>query len=193
MNGSQGVEAQVQLRGMGWRDLRAVAALERQVHPEDAWSLATWWAELAGRPRRDYSVLTQPPARSGPALPPVVVAYAGLDLAGETVDLMTLAVDPGVRGRGHGRRMMDHLHARAAVAGAHAVVLEVREDNMAARALYDRCGYVQVHRRRGYYQPGAVDALVLRRDLGDLGELSDSRGSETGCAGADGAAAEAAR
>lgn len=148
---------------MRWQDLTAVAALEAVVYPDDAWSAATWWSELAERPRRDYWVLTTPPAGPGPA--PVLLGYAGLDLAGENADVMTVAVDPRRRGEGHGVHLMEQLRTRAARAGAGALVLEVREDNTAARRLYDRCGYTQIHRRRGYYQPGGVDALVLRREV----------------------------
>ncbi len=144
-------------RPLRWQDLGAVAALEGQVHPDDAWSEATWWAELAERPRRDYVVRVDERDR--------LVGYAGLDLAGETADVMTIAVDPLLHGQGHGAALLRHLHARARTAGCGAVLLEVREDNTGARALYDRHGYTLVHRRRGYYQPGGVDALVLRRDL----------------------------
>lgn len=145
-------------RPLRWQDLRAVAALEQRVHPEDAWSEATWWGELAERPRRDYAVRVDGPADR-------LVGYAGLDLAGDTADVMTIAVDPSLQGRGHGTALLRHLHTRAASAGCGAVLLEVREDNTSARAMYDRHGYRLVRRRRGYYQPDGVDALVLRRDL----------------------------
>ena len=45
------------LREARWTDLPALAALERDLFAHDAWSEPTWWAELAGRPRRDYVVL----------------------------------------------------------------------------------------------------------------------------------------
>ena len=46
--------------------------------------------------------------------------------------------------------------------------LEVADDNVAARALYDRIGFVQVGIRPDYYLRGAVDyvdARILRNDL----------------------------
>jgi ribosomal-protein-alanine N-acetyltransferase len=49
-----------------------------------------------------------------------------------------------------------------------AVFLEVDEDNVPARKLYARAGFLQVGRRPGYYAQGrdkAATALVLRRDL----------------------------
>ena len=42
--------------------------------------------------------------------------------------------------------------------------LEVRESNVAARALYASRGFSAVGRRRGYYRHPVEDALVLRRD-----------------------------
>ena len=45
------------LRELAWPDIDAVTVLEEQVFPDDAWSAATWWEELAGRPRRDYLVV----------------------------------------------------------------------------------------------------------------------------------------
>jgi ribosomal-protein-alanine N-acetyltransferase len=44
-------------------------------------------------------------------------------------------------------------------------MLEVRADNVAARNLYDRNGFDVLSARRRYYQPGDVDALVMRRLL----------------------------
>ena len=57
------------------------------------------------------------------------------------------------------------LLGRASAAGAQSVLLEVRADNAPALRLYGRHGFEQVSVRRRYYQPGDVDALVLRRRL----------------------------
>ncbi|HSO65185.1 MAG TPA: ribosomal protein S18-alanine N-acetyltransferase [Ornithinibacter sp.] len=148
------------LREARWTDVGDLAALEGDLFPHDAWSEPTWWAELAGRPRRDYVVLDDGAG---------VVAYAGLDHGGEVADVMTVAVAPRARGLGLGRRLLDELESRAAARGAASVMLEVRADNAAARALYERGGYVVVSTRRRYYQPGDVDALVMRKTLSQRG------------------------
>jgi ribosomal-protein-alanine N-acetyltransferase len=44
-------------------------------------------------------------------------------------------------------------------------LLEVRTDNAAAQAMYARRGFERIGVRRGYYDAGRVDALVLRRRL----------------------------
>lgn len=150
------------LRPLEWTDLAALARHEQELFADDAWTEATWWSELAGRPRRDYRVATD---ESG-----AILGYAGLDLAGETADVMTLATTTAGRGRGLGRVLLDDLVARATESGAQALVLEVRDDNVAARRLYDTAGFEVIARRRRYYRGTAgapdVDALVMRRHLG---------------------------
>lgn len=144
------------LRAARWSDIAALAALEAELFAHDAWSEQTWWAELAGRPRRDYVVLDDGAG---------VVGYAGLDHRGDVADVMTVAVAPRAQGLGLGRRLLDELEVRAVARGTASVMLEVRADNTAARALYQRSGYEVLSTRRRYYQPGDVDALVLRKTM----------------------------
>lgn len=144
------------LREAAWTDVPALVALEAELFPHDPWSEASWWSELAGRPRRDYVVVEDEAGLLG---------YAGLDHGGEVADVMTVATAPRARGRGLGAALLAELERRAAARGAEHVMLEVRADNDPARALYDRSGYVLLATRRRYYQPGDVDALVLRKTL----------------------------
>ena len=146
----------VTLRELEWTDLTTLAALEQEAFADDAWSEQTWWAELAGRPRRDYVVAEADGA---------IVGYAGLDVAGDVADVMTVATAPGHQRKGIGRLLLEDLTRRAAVHGCEALLLEVRADNDAARNLYDRNGFEVISVRRRYYQPGDVDALVMRRLL----------------------------
>lgn len=146
------------VRPMRWPDLTAVSALEARLFPEDAWSTASWWAELAGRPRRDYVVLVDGDG--------TLAGYAGLDVGPEVADVMTIAVDADRQGSGLGRVLLAELLDRARAAGATALMLEVRADNTAATRLYTGHGFTIVRTRRGYY-PGRIDALVMRAPLGE--------------------------
>ena len=101
-----------------------------------------------------------------------VTAYAGLDHGGQVCDLMTITVTPEGRGTGIGGALLAELERRATERGAEAMMLEVRADNAPARALYDRRGYEVLRTRRGYYQPGNVDALIMRKMLGERGTQS---------------------
>ena len=145
------------LRAMTWRDIPRLAELEAEVFADDAWAEGTWWAELAGRPRREYVVL------EGEA--DHIEGYAGVDHGGDVADIMTVAVAPGRRGQGDGDRLVETLLERARARGAGAAMLEVRADNPAALGLYRRHGFEEISVRRRYYQPGDVDAVVMRRRL----------------------------
>jgi ribosomal-protein-alanine N-acetyltransferase len=148
------------LREMTWRDIPALTALEAELFSHDAWSEQTWWAELAGRPRRCYVVAEQ----GG-----TVVGYAGIDARGEVADVMTIAVATGARGQRLGATLMHWLVSRARRAGAEHLMLEVRADNDAAQRLYRATGFSVLTVRRRYYQPGDVDALIMRLTLGNMG------------------------
>lgn len=149
------------IRPLHWTDLAQVTRIEQAVFPDDAWSAASWWHELAARPMREYWV-----AEAGAA----VLGYAGLTSDAEVADVMTVAVAPEARGRGLGRELVARLIRSARARGVARMMLEVRADNRAAVRLYEGFGFRQVHRRRGYYpQAGggpALDALVMARTDG---------------------------
>ncbi len=142
------------LRPVGWRDIPALTELEAELFGADAWSAATWWSELAERPRRSYLVL------SGPDGTPW--GYAGLNHGGAVADVMTIAVAPHAEGRGVGGHLLRQLRAQGRAGGAAHLMLEVRADNGPARRMYERHGFEVIHTRRRYYQPDGVDALVMR-------------------------------
>ena len=112
-------------------------------------------AELAGRPRRDYVVAVDRGQ---------ILGYGGIDVSGDVADLMTIATAPEAQGRGMGRRLLDEPVRRAERSGAEALLLEVRADNEAAKRLYSTSGF-EVTVRRRYYQPGDIDALVMRKHI----------------------------
>lgn len=97
--------------------------------------------------------------------PERILGYAGLDAAGSTCDVMTIAVTPEARGTGLGRRLLGHLVDAATATGAEALLLEVRADNDPALRLYERAGFERLTVRRRYYQPGDVDAVIMRKLL----------------------------
>jgi [ribosomal protein S18]-alanine N-acetyltransferase len=144
------------LRDMTWQDVPALTALEPALFADDAWSQQTWWAELAGRPRRCYIVVERGDA---------VVGYAGVDRRGEVADVMTIAVAPDAQGQGLGSLLMDWLIKAARRGGAKHLMLEVRADNVAAQRLYTKMGFEMLTVRRRYYQPGDVDAHIMRLHL----------------------------
>jgi len=150
------VSASVALRPATPTDLEAICEIEQQVFGHEAWSPDLMRSELEGD-HRQYLVLV-----TGDG---TVVGYGGALVVGEQGDVQTIALDPSVRGAGHGRRMMLALLESAERRGANEIFLEVRADNPVARGLYESLGFEQIGVRPRYYQPGDVDALVMRKKV----------------------------
>ena len=55
---------------------------------------------------------------------------------------ISMWVDPAERGRGIGSRLLDAVVAFASARGARELILGVTDGNVAARALYERYGFV---------------------------------------------------
>ncbi|GHF57621.1 ribosomal-protein-alanine acetyltransferase [Streptomyces mashuensis] len=148
----------VRIREMRWWDIEPVLELERALFPHDAWSKGLFWSELAhargAHANRRYVVAQDPDGR--------VVGYAGLAAVDGTGDVQTIAVAREHWSTGLGARLLTELLTTATAFECREVLLEVRVDNTRAQRLYERFGFEPVGVRRGYYQPGNVDALVMR-------------------------------
>jgi N6-L-threonylcarbamoyladenine synthase len=152
--------------------------VEHQCFAGDAWSEANMHLELMAH-HTFYWVATAQ-VDSGAER---VVAYAGLSkVAGsEQSDVQTIAVEPGFRGRGLGRKLMNRLIAEARRLGASDLFLEVRADNPVAQSLYESLGFESIDRRRGYYQPDGVDAIVMRSPIEPINSEPVVLGIESSC------------
>ncbi|EST31343.1 ribosomal protein S18-alanine N-acetyltransferase [Streptomyces roseochromogenus] len=154
------------MREMRWWDIDPVLELERDLFPEDAWSRGMFWSELAhargADATRRYLVAHEETGR--------IVGYAGLASSGEQADVQTIAVARDVQGTGLGGRLLAELLRAATAFECHEVLLECRVDNVRAQKLYERYGFEPIGFRRGYYQPGNVDALVMRLTTGQATE-----------------------
>ena len=140
------------LRPMRWWDIDAVLVIEQELFP-DAWSVETFWAELARVPEtRHYLVADDDGA---------VVGYAGLMTVGRQADVQTVAVAPDHQGQQLGATLLRAILAEATSRGCTEVLLEVRADNEPALHVYETAGFERISVRRGYY-PGGVDGLVMR-------------------------------
>lgn len=146
-----------ELREMRWWDIDPVLELEKDLFPEDAWSRGMFWSELAhargSEATRRYVVAVE-----GGQL----VGYAGLAASGDLGDVQTIAVRRDQWSTGLGSRLLTELLRAATAFECAEVMLECRVDNVRAQKLHERFGFEPIGFRRGYYQPGNVDALVMR-------------------------------
>lgn len=133
-------------------ELDALVALDRACFGDDAWNAWTWRESVMSEHRRtrtehDDAGLT---------------GYAVIAILGDVAELERIAVREEVRRSGVGRRLLQGAIAESRENGADALVLEVRDDNEAARAFYRRHDFYEVSRRPGYYARGSVDAVILQ-------------------------------
>ncbi|OMI39336.1 ribosomal-protein-alanine acetyltransferase [Streptomyces sparsogenes DSM 40356] len=145
------------VREMRWWDIERVLRLEVNLFPEDAWSPGMFWSELAharGPAATRHYVVAEAGGR--------LVGYAGLAAVDRTADVQTIATARDHWGTGLGARLLTDLITAATSFECREVLLEVRVDNRRAQRLYERFGFEPIGIRKGYYQPGNVDALVMR-------------------------------
>jgi ribosomal-protein-alanine N-acetyltransferase len=155
----------VRLRPMTPDDLPAVMVMEEELFAPDTWTEAMYRDELSRSDTRFYVVaefhLDETDEEPEPEKP-VMVGYGGLIAYDDEAHVATLGVTKALQGEGVGSLLLDALLAEADKRSP-VVLLEVRADNDAAQRLYQRRGFTEIGRRRGYYQPSGADAVVMRR------------------------------
>lgn len=93
-----------------------------------------------------------------------VVGYVGSQTVLDGSDMMNIAVAPDFRRMGIAQAMVSNLIGRLKERNSRCLILEVRVSNLPAIALYEKMGFIQVGRRRNYYQNPKEDALILRKE-----------------------------
>jgi len=83
-------------------------------------------------------------------------------VAGEW-EIENVVVAQKFRRHGIGAALMRELLNKWEAAAGAAVLLEVRESNAAARALYKASGFREIGRRQGYYRDPVEDAILYAR------------------------------
>lgn len=147
----------VQVRAAVPADLDALVALELQAFAGDRLSRAQYRRHLASASAVVLAAQAPGEGLLGSAL---VFFRKGSTRA----RLYSIATAPAARGRGIGAGLLSAAEHAARARRCRAMGLEVRQDNAAAMALYERAGYRRVGRYIGYYEDGA-DAWRYEKPL----------------------------
>jgi ribosomal-protein-alanine N-acetyltransferase len=134
----------------------ALMPYERSMFGTEAWTRGGYLNELSDTRNRWYVAAEEAGA---------LVGWAGILFANETADILTVGTVPEARRRGIARRLVQALTDEAVRRGVREIFLEVRVDNLPARALYEAEGFTEVGRRPGYYDSGRVEAVTMRRAI----------------------------
>lgn len=141
-------------------DILSILRVEQQCETAAHWTFGQYQALFeAGMPPCIALVATGPPPN---------VQVQGFVIGrpvGSDWEIENLAVATSQQRRGIGSTLVRELIARLQNTGVTELLLEVRESNTAARRLYEKLGFRQEGRRRGYYNDPKEDALLLRLKL----------------------------
>lgn len=97
------------------------------------------------------------------------VAFLGEKIAGYIgshnvlgeVYITNVAVFPEFRRKGVGKALVEFLFNEMKSENAEFVTLEVRESNMNAISLYEKCGFEKVGKRKDFYENPREDGILM--------------------------------
>jgi len=116
-----------------------------------------------------FLVAARRPARDGRAEPRgklcgyLIACLRGGRLAG-SAELVSVAIEPEVRGRGAASALLESALRRLARRGAERLNLVVRATNQPARAFYEKYGFRRLRTVPGYYEDGG-DGIAMWRPV----------------------------
>ena len=155
MTGERGIDIrELQILELASDDLEACLSLDQQALG-GFWTREQWARELADRNRLVLGAVLDRKT---------LVGVASAWLVVDELQIMAVAVAPTHQRLGIGSQLLNALLNLGQSRGALTATLEVAATNLAARKLYDRCGFANCGLRKGYYSNGS-DALLQRRPI----------------------------
>jgi ribosomal-protein-alanine N-acetyltransferase len=95
----------------------------------------------------------------------VVQAFLVASVLDGEREIENIVVADAERRQGFGKQLLDEFLRLSQREAAKMIFLEVRESNLAARKLYEKCGFVENGRRTRYYRQPEEDAILYQRLL----------------------------
>lgn len=159
-----GMETKMVIRRMQERDVDAVTALEAASFTQP-W-LRHDFEEILTNPGRIYLVAVEGDTLLGGCMM--------TEIAGEG-DISNVAVSEKYRRRGIARALLTELIRIGESRDIYDYTLEVREQNMAARRLYEGLGFVSEGIRPGFYDKPKDNAVIMWLHTADITENRKDR------------------
>ena len=138
--------------------IQAVAAIEAQVQPLDAWD-AQALTDLLSQDMNKLLIAIKEEK---------VVGYCLYQQLFEQGEIFRIATQPDYQRQGIAAQLLNELFQALKGQGGESILLEVRADNVPAIGLYESYGFTVIHKRKDYYQAAnqpPMDALIMSCDL----------------------------
>lgn len=90
-----------------------------------------------------------------------ICGYLGMYTSIDEGEITNVGVAPAYRNQGIGWKLVQAALSMAKQQGLAQVVLEVRVSNASAIHLYEKCGFVNVGVRKGFYEQPKEDAYIM--------------------------------
>ncbi|WAJ69338.1 ribosomal protein S18-alanine N-acetyltransferase [Catenovulum adriaticum] len=104
-----------------------------------------------------------------------LLGYVFSDHVAGEVSIMNICISPQYQRKGFAKQLLNHLVSHSQAINAETLWLEVRESNIAARALYNELDFNEIAVRKNYYPVISANqkkpinnkenAIVMSRDL----------------------------
>lgn len=92
-----------------------------------------------------------------------IAGYIGSHNVLGEVYITNVAVFPEFRRNGVGKALVELLVSEMKAENAEFVTLEVRESNLNAISLYEKCGFEKVGKRKDFYEKPREDAVLMTK------------------------------
>ena len=150
------------LHNMQSDDVDLVRDIESEAF-QDAWPLRIFEAELENG-FAQYRVVKGETTNKGLE---EMLGYSGVWFMVDQLHLVTIAVRPIYQKLGIGERLLFDVLEQARSSALQKIILEVRQSNLPAQALYRKFGFVKIGELPHYYQDDDETAVVMRLNIQD--------------------------
>ena len=138
------------------RDIQAVADIEAMIQLADAWNYESI-TDLLMQDSVKLLIVTSSASN--------IIGYCLYQVIFEQAEILRIGTHPDYQRQGIASQLLIALNNELKANNVNSLLLEVREDNSPAIALYEQQGFTVIHRRKGYYQQPqqpAIDALIMQ-------------------------------
>ncbi|WP_415885856.1 ribosomal protein S18-alanine N-acetyltransferase [Neptuniibacter sp. QD37_6] len=124
------------------KDLPAVERIAQACFTHAAWSAKQYLKQIESERSTALGLYS-----------PDLIGYVMFSQVLDEAELLQIAVDPAHQGCGYAQQLIGHGAQLLQNAGVIRVMLEVRESNLVAIALYEKSGFLTEGLRKNYYPP----------------------------------------